>query len=248
MPRKPSLVPKRKRYSRDLKLRIVYQKHTLGKSTNDIAIDLDIPLRVVQRTLEKWKDVGDVETPRLRNGSLPLLRGQSLDFLVALVERDPDAYLDEIQACLSNQLGVDASIATIDRTLQRLGFTKKKLSRVAQERSEEARRAFTLQVGREPPERLVCADEAAVNILTSYRENGWSFHGMRARKKTRFVRGTRYSLLQWNFQPSAHLPQRYSVLPALSVEGILYSQIKVGSFNGDQFIMWLEGLLPLMNK
>jgi hypothetical protein len=48
-----------------------------------------------------------------------------------------------------------------------------------------------MEIGNEPPERIVCADEAAVNILTSYRENGWARQGVRARKHTRFVRGTR---------------------------------------------------------
>ena len=49
-----------------------------------------------------------------------------------------------------------------------------------------------LEIGSEPPERLVTADEAAVNILTLYRENGWAPRGMCAQKRTRFTRGTRY--------------------------------------------------------
>jgi len=31
-----------------------------------------------------------------------------------------------------------------------------------------------IEIGGEPPERLVTADEAAVNILTSYHENRWA--------------------------------------------------------------------------
>jgi hypothetical protein len=48
-----------------------------------------------------------------------------------------------------------------------------------------------MEIGGEPAERIVCGDEAAVNILTTYRENGWARQGVRARKCTRFVRGTR---------------------------------------------------------
>ncbi|KAF8223646.1 hypothetical protein L208DRAFT_1315759, partial [Tricholoma matsutake] len=59
-----------------------------------------------------------------------------------------------------------------------------------------------------------------VNILTSYRENGWCRQGLRARKSTKFVRGIR---------------------------GIIYSHIKTGSYNGEQFLDWLEGLLQVMN-
>ncbi|KAJ7658915.1 hypothetical protein B0H17DRAFT_912328, partial [Mycena rosella] len=54
-----------------------------------------------------------------------------------------------------------------------------------------------------------------VNILTSYRRNGWSLKGLRARKRCCF--------------------------------GIIHSHIKSGGYNGDQFLMWLEGLLSVMN-
>lgn len=60
------------------------------------------------------------------------------------------------------------------------------------ERCEELRRNFAYEIGGEPPEYLVTGDEAAVNILTTYRFNGWSVKGLRARKRCCFVRGTRY--------------------------------------------------------
>jgi hypothetical protein len=128
--------------------------------------------------------------------------------MLALIDHDPDIFLDEIQDQLEDQHGVIVSIATIWRTLKRLGITSKnvccvcihgeatlipfdiQLSRAASERCEAARCEFTLQVGGEPVERFVCGDEAAVNVLMSYRENGWAQHGIRARKRTRFVRGT----------------------------------------------------------
>jgi hypothetical protein len=37
-------------------------------------------------------------------------------FMLALIERDPDLYLDEIQDELYSQHGVDVSLATIWRT------------------------------------------------------------------------------------------------------------------------------------
>ena len=40
---------------------------------------------------------------------------------------------------------------------------------------------------------------------------------------------------------------RYSMLPALTVDGIIHSHIKEGAYNGDQFITWLGGLLKVMN-
>ncbi|KAG6905176.1 hypothetical protein DXG01_004391 [Tephrocybe rancida] len=77
-------------------------------------------------------------------------------------------YLDEIQEQPFVQHDVNASLSTIWQTLKRLGIGSKKLSKMAAEQSEEAQRNFILTIGAEPPEYLVMADKAAVNILTTY--------------------------------------------------------------------------------
>jgi hypothetical protein len=38
-------------------------------------------------------------------------------------------------------------------------------------------RDFALEVGKYPANYLVTADESAVNLLTTYRLNGWSYKG-----------------------------------------------------------------------
>ncbi|KAJ7302164.1 hypothetical protein DFH08DRAFT_723424, partial [Mycena albidolilacea] len=65
------------------------------------------------------------------------------------------------------------------------------LSRTAAERSKPRRRAYKHEIDHYPPEYLVFADEAAVNILTTYRMNGWSLKGFHVRKSCKFVRGPR---------------------------------------------------------
>ena len=101
---------------------------------------------------------------------------------------------------------------------------------------------------------LICADEAAVNVLTTYRTNGWSLTGLWARKRCCFVRGTRYVIPETLFIKILYTKlglqstfPRYSMLPALTVNGVIYSHIKMGAYNGDQFLEWLEGLLEVMN-
>jgi hypothetical protein len=65
------------------------------------------------------------------------------------------------------------------------------LLKEAAERCEEARHQFWMEIGAKSPERIVTADESAVNILTTYRMNGWSYKGICARKTCRFRRGMR---------------------------------------------------------
>ncbi|KAJ4466161.1 hypothetical protein C8J55DRAFT_440138, partial [Lentinula edodes] len=39
----------------------------------------------------------------------------------------------------------------------------------------------------------------------------------------------------------------YSILPALTMDGMIFSNIKLGSYSGDEFLFWLDGLLEVMN-
>ncbi|KAJ7782937.1 hypothetical protein B0H16DRAFT_1263261, partial [Mycena metata] len=133
------------------------------KPSADIALDLNMPLRVVQRVKRTWAEIGDVCRDRRHKGRVPMLSP-------ANSKHTPDIYLDEIQEQLFTQHDLDVSLATICRTLHRLGIGSKKAS----ERCAEARRDFLMEIGNEPASRIVCADESAVNILTSYRRNGWS--------------------------------------------------------------------------
>lgn len=48
--------------------------------------------------------------------------------MLAVLERNPDIYLDEIQDDLLQQHDIDISLATIYRTLKRLGISSKKVS------------------------------------------------------------------------------------------------------------------------
>jgi hypothetical protein len=43
------------------------------------------------------------------------------------------------------------------------------------------------------------------------------------------------------------LLHRYSLLPAITVDGIIYSHIKVGGYNSDEFLEYLDGLTAQMN-
>ena len=73
MPRKRREIPIRKHYSEDLKRRVIYQAFTLAKKSTEIAIDLDMPVRVVQRVKRTWMKIGHVCRTRQFLGRHPLL-------------------------------------------------------------------------------------------------------------------------------------------------------------------------------
>ncbi|KAJ7208591.1 hypothetical protein GGX14DRAFT_324055, partial [Mycena pura] len=138
------------------------------KSTTEIAIDLGMPLRCIQRCgIMTW------QLCRVR-GLTCLADPNDLQFVLGLLRSNPDYYLDEIKAQLLAVYDIEVSLTTIWRTLKYLGLSKKKVSRNASERDEELRRDFMVEIGKFPPEYLVFADESAVNVLTTYRDEAWA--------------------------------------------------------------------------
>ncbi|KIJ50159.1 hypothetical protein M422DRAFT_83345, partial [Sphaerobolus stellatus SS14] len=141
----------------------------------EISHDLDISLRVVQRTLQLWNEIGDViRDPReyATRGQPKVLTEIACEYMMKLLDRNPDLYLNQIALELSETLGVDPALLTIHRTLELLGYSTKKLSKAALECCEATRQAFLFSIGDEPPEQLVFTDESAVNVLTTYHSMG----------------------------------------------------------------------------
>jgi hypothetical protein len=100
------------------------------------------------------------------------------------------------------------------------------------ERNEKDREDFKRNVSvHYRPEHLVFADESHFNRLTLRRPYAWSKCGERASRHEFQFSGT-----------------KYSVLPALSLDGILHLEVVENVVTGAIFRRFIEGLLPLMNK
>src|SRR6266702_358593 len=81
------------------------------------------------------------------------------------------------------------------------------------------------------PEQLVFADESHFNRLTVRRPYTWSIRGKRTCRFEFFHRGTKYSMLS-----------------ALSLDGILHLEVIEGAITGDIFQQFVQGLLLHMNE
>lgn len=81
------------------------------------------------------------------------------------------------------------------------------------------------------PEQLVFADESYFNRFTTKRPYTWSRRGERARRFEFSLCGT-----------------KYSILPAISLEGILHLEVTKDAITEDFFRQFVQGLLPHMNK
>ena len=124
------------------------------------------------------------------------------------------------------------------------------LTKAAIERSTTKRTAYMVKIGwNYTAEQVVFLDESVCNWKTSYWDRAWAIQGRWALRKAFFVRGRRwafvYSLNSCMYLSHCH--GRYSILPALSLDGILAVDIIEGSFTTARFARFVDGLLDRMN-
>ncbi|TFY62431.1 hypothetical protein EVG20_g6705 [Dentipellis fragilis] len=186
--------------------------------------------RSIRRLRHAFWQTGDVTRPPLVAGRHRILNAFDAHFLESCIERQPDSSLQELQRLLREVCHVEASLATIWRSLRCQGFSRKKVTRPAIERNERHRLAYRLLIGEQyQPDQLVFVDESHFNRLTLRRSYGWAPIGNRARRRDFFVRG-----------------KRYSILPAISLDGILHLDVFDRPVTGDLFSGFISDLLDQM--
>jgi len=211
--------------SKDLKERVVSLYSSGGVSMREVARLLNVSLGLVHNVVSCYQRSGQVTSPRPQlYGRHRVLNDGDLSFIHEVTSAWPSIYLDELQYKLATVRRVQVSLATVSRTLARMGLTRKALSREANERNEDVRLLWELDMAQYvDPEVFVFLDESAVDNHTVRRAGGWSAAGTPAVERSTFLRGV-----------------RHSILPALTSHGMLALEIFEGSVNKERFIRFLR--------
>jgi len=136
-----------------------------------------------------------------------------------LVKDKVDWYLDELVYEVEQRIGKLVSVPTLWRSLQYCGITRKKIQKAAIERSEALRGFYLYNIGiNYTSEQLIFVDETSKDERTLTRLYGYSPINTRAKKSVVFVRG-----------------KRYTILPALSLEGFIAVDVIEGSCDKERF-------------
>ena len=190
-----------------------------------IAGTLNVSTGLVSKVITIHCTYGTVVDPtKQRTGCPRHMDDEDCQYLTEILTANPNMYLDEIQQRLCAVLNLDIFLATISHTLHRLTFTRKGVSKAALERDENLRVLWRLDMAQyEDPEMFVFLDESAVDNHTVQRTHGWSAEGLPCVKRGTFLRGT-----------------RFSILPALSLDGILALDIFEGSVTKEKFLAFLR--------
>lgn len=156
-----------------------------------LALEFDIPLiiavsglseRSVRSIRDRWVETGSVRAPETHGiiGRPRLTHGQ---YLCERITQAPDLFLDELQKELSETAGIEVSLATVWRTLARLGITCRRwwqLDKRAMERCEENRSEYRRLIRAFRPGQIVFGDESSFNRKGTYRTYGYALSGNRA--------------------------------------------------------------------
>jgi transposase len=223
----------RRAVSRDLKARVPILHYEQGLSVKKICKLLGIKKSLAYQTLVYSRTYGLHYNPHAyRSGRRRHLSPTDVDFVSSILRRRHCSYLAEIQDELAIERGVSVSITTLLRTLQHLHFSRKCVSARALERNDMQCSAFMNRIAdvAPDPEMLMFVDEAARNRKTSGRKMGWSLVGTRCIQRRCFVRG-----------------QRYSILPILTLDGIITHDVIEGSVTTQTFVTFLRELVVSAN-
>ena len=211
--------------SKDLKERIVSWYYDDGQTMEQIATLASVSIGLVSNVISLYRNCGQVIAPdTLKNGRPSYLSVGDMSYLQAIVEANPSLYLDEIQERLATNRNLHVSIATVCRALQRIQLPRKLVSKTASQRDEELRTLWEIQMAEyTDPNVFVFLDESAVDQATAHRKYGRSVPGVRCVRRMTFIRGI-----------------RHSILPALTLDGIIGLDIFEGSVNKDRFLSFLR--------
>ena len=216
----------RRKVSTDLKARIPVLFLDQGRSVEEICEILGVAKSMVYQTLAYIRKCGTLQNPLARQAGRPcILTGEHIQFIRNLLDEKPTLYLDEIQDHLARTFGIPVSLATLVRTLRRIRYSSKAVVKAAAERDELLRAAFMNRIAQEvsDPSMLMFGDESAVDQRAARRKRGWAPLASRCIQRACFVRG-----------------QRYSLLPILTIDGLVTFKVFEGSVTTDQFVEFLH--------
>lgn len=217
-------MPRRHPFSADIRERTIALV-TAGMDSSTAEVITGVSARTVRR----WTSASAVGRGRddraamASRGRRRLVNTAILEDLRLLVLSAPSLYLDEIATWLAVHHDLPLSVTTIHEYLKCIGLTYKKLRKTAARRDELTREQWKAHIfSKFSAEQLVFADESSKDHRTTLRRYGRAMAGERAVEMASLNRGV-----------------RYSILPALSLNGLLTVRVVRGSVNSLGFYDWV---------
>lgn len=115
-------------FSTDLRQRVLTAALAPGAVEQHVADRFGVSRGFVQKIKRRWRTAGTAEPVAQRRGPTPRITDDDRAALAERVRAAPDGTDDEHRAWLAAVRGVTVSTSTVNRTLLRMGLTRKKKS------------------------------------------------------------------------------------------------------------------------
>ncbi len=115
-----------KPYSRDIRTKIIEARNNTNESKRQLAERFRVSYSFVTRLLRRYDATNSIEPLPHGGGKPPLIDSQQLNIVKKLAEEDNDATLQELSDRLKEKTGIEVSIPTMCRLVQKLNLTRKK--------------------------------------------------------------------------------------------------------------------------
>jgi hypothetical protein len=136
----------------------------------------------------------------------------------------PQAYLEEMKDWLLDEFDIPVSIGLVYRELQKMKWSRKIATKKAAEQSDTLRCVFQARLQQNyTTEQLVAIDESACNERTGDRKYGWGPIGCSVE-------------LEYSMKRS----ERWSLLPAMTVDGYLAHRVFQGAITAELMVEFLQ--------
>lgn len=180
-------------------------------------------LGVSSKSIERWADnynvLGQVNRLSVLRGRPRLLNADAVADLHQLILETPSLFLDEISEWLALYHDQPISTTALHDNLRELGLTYKIIRKAAAERDEVARAEWLTHITSTYTARqMVVLDESSKDGRTILRKYGRAPCGEDPFTELSLDRGI-----------------RYSILPALTVDGYIAVRVVEGSIDGAEF-------------
>ena len=143
-----------------------------------------------------------LDAPRGKPGRPKKILPHIRDFIVDVIAAKGTTWVDELQEHIVVQFGVYIGCTAIKECLKSIKMTNKVVQRQASQRNKEAELVYLLNIEHWTAKQIVFVDKTYCSKKSAVRRRGWAPKGFPCITKDHL-----------------HRPQRYSVLPAYTVDG-----------------------------
>lgn len=190
-----------------------------GKTMDAVCYDYNVSERSIKRWKHQLEEEKSFIGTRKAAGRPRAIPNFLLIEIQRLLDESPSLYLDEIADYLAVMHEHQVNIATLARSLKDISYERKVMRTFAAQRDDQYRHNWLHWVITEfKAWHLVFVDESSKDGRTLARRYGRAMKGMSPEEVFNYDRG-----------------ERWSILPALAVDGYLKLRVVEGSVDGSEF-------------